>query len=140
MLDIEASVHWRCIESHGDIPHAVGRRTEAQAKRRHPAKAARRRVVEVCHRWFSRLRKRLVRYEKLERGFVAFNHIAAAIIAFRNVNLTVNMICGEVLNASGSSGLTSKEPAASMRATLPRASDYTRDFLKDWRRLSHPRL
>ncbi|WP_215870145.1 type II toxin-antitoxin system YafQ family toxin, partial [Acidithiobacillus caldus] len=31
----------------------------------------------------------------------------------------------------------SKKPAASKRANLPRASDYTKDFLKDWQRLSH---
>lgn len=33
--------------------------------------------------------------------------------------------------------MTSKKPAASKRANLPRASDYTRGFLKDWQRLSH---
>jgi mRNA interferase YafQ len=33
--------------------------------------------------------------------------------------------------------MTSKKTAASKRASLPRASDYTRDFLKDWQRLSH---
>ena len=33
--------------------------------------------------------------------------------------------------------MTSKKPAASKRANLPRASDYTKDFLKDWQRLSH---
>jgi mRNA interferase YafQ len=32
--------------------------------------------------------------------------------------------------------MTSKKPASSKRATLPRASDYTRTFLKDWTRLS----
>lgn len=32
--------------------------------------------------------------------------------------------------------MTSKKPAASKRANLPRASDYTRNFLKDWQRLS----
>jgi mRNA interferase YafQ len=32
--------------------------------------------------------------------------------------------------------MTSKRTAASKRATLPRASDYTRLFLKDWERLS----
>jgi mRNA interferase YafQ len=30
-----------------------------------------------------------------------------------------------------------KKTAASKRATLPRAADYTRTFLKDWQRLSH---
>ena len=33
--------------------------------------------------------------------------------------------------------MTSKKPAASKRANLLRASDYTKDFLKDWQRLSH---
>ncbi len=33
--------------------------------------------------------------------------------------------------------MTSKRPAASKRAPLPRASDYARSFLKDWERLSH---
>ena len=33
--------------------------------------------------------------------------------------------------------MTSKKPPASKRTSLPRASDYTKDFLKDWQRLSH---
>lgn len=33
--------------------------------------------------------------------------------------------------------MTSKKTAASKRAALPRASDYTKPFLKDWERLSH---
>ena len=33
--------------------------------------------------------------------------------------------------------MTSKKPAASKRANLPRASDYTKEFQKDWVRLSH---
>ena len=82
------------IESHGYIPHVVSRNKEALAKRRDPTNKARRWVVEVCHSWFNRFRKLLVRYEKLERSFVALNHIAAAIIAFRKVKLTVNIIYG----------------------------------------------
>lgn len=82
------------IDSHGYIPHVVDRRKEAAAKRRQPWKKARRWVVEVCHSWFNRFRKLLVRYEKLERSFLALNHLAAAIIAFRNVPLKVNVIYG----------------------------------------------
>ena len=82
------------IASHGYIPHVVDRSQEADAKRRHPTKKARRWVVEVCHSWFSRFRKLLVRYEKLERSFLALNHIAAAIIAFRKVPLKINIIYG----------------------------------------------
>jgi hypothetical protein len=51
-------------------------------------------VVEVCHSWFNRFRKLLARYEKLERSFVALNHLAAAIIAFRKVPLGINIIYG----------------------------------------------
>jgi transposase len=51
-------------------------------------------VVEVCHSWFNRFRKLLVRYEKLERSFAALNHLAAAIIAFRKVPAEVNIIYG----------------------------------------------
>jgi transposase len=72
----------------------VDRRKEADNKRRNPKKKARRWVVEVCHSWFNRFRKLLVRYEKLERSFLALNHLAAAIIAFRKVPLRVNIIYG----------------------------------------------
>ena len=82
------------IESHGYIPHVASRRQEADAKRRSPKNKARRWVVEVCHSWFNRFRKLLVRYEKLERSFVALNHLAAAIIAFRKIESTVNIIYG----------------------------------------------
>jgi IS5 family transposase len=84
----------RIIEWHGYIPHVVDRRQESRAKRRHPDKKARRWVVEVCHSWFNRFRKLLVRYEKLDRSFMALNHLAAAIIAFRKVPLAVNIIYG----------------------------------------------
>lgn len=33
--------------------------------------------------------------------------------------------------------MTSKKSAPSKRAPLPRASNYTKSFLKDWERLSH---
>ena len=33
--------------------------------------------------------------------------------------------------------MASKKPAASKRASLPRASDYTKEFQRDWLRLSH---
>lgn len=45
-------------------------------------------------RSFNQFRKLLVRYEKLERSFVALNPIAAAIIALRKVKLTINAIYG----------------------------------------------
>jgi putative transposase len=80
------------IKEHGYIPHVGDRRQEADRKRRDPKKKARRWVVEVCHSWFNRFRKLLVRYEKLERSFMELNRPAAAIIAFRKVPADVNNI------------------------------------------------
>ena len=88
---------WRALESikaHGYIPHVVDRGNEAAAKRRDRTRKARRWVVEVCHSWFNRFRKLLVRYEKLDRSFMALNHLAAAISASRNVKLAMNIIYG----------------------------------------------
>ena len=78
----------------GYIAYVVSRPKEVEAKRRNPNKKARRWIVEVCHSWINRFRKLLVRYEKLERSFVALNHLAAAIIAFRKVPLEINIIYG----------------------------------------------
>ena len=44
-------------------------------------------MVEVCHSWFNRFRKLLVRYDKFERSFVA-------LIAFHKVSLKINIIHG----------------------------------------------
>jgi putative transposase len=82
------------IEAHGYIPHVVDRRREDEDKARNPWKKPRRWVVEVCHSWFNRFRKLLVRYEKLHRSYMALNHLAAAVIAFRKVPAKVNVIYG----------------------------------------------
>lgn len=82
------------INQHGYIPHVVDRKREAANKKRNPKNKARRWIVEVCHSWFNRFRKLLVRYEKLHRSFMALNHLAAGIIAFRKVKLRVNIIYG----------------------------------------------
>lgn len=84
----------RIILAHGYIPHVVGRKCEADQKKRTPQKKARRWVVEACHGWFNRFRKLLVRYEKLEHTFLALNHLAAAIITLRKITLPVNIIYG----------------------------------------------
>ena len=84
----------KVIVDRGYIAHMVARRKEADIKRCDSNKKARRWVVEVCHSRFNRFRKLLVRYEKLERSFLALNHLAAAIIAFRKVALRVSVIYG----------------------------------------------
>lgn len=48
----------------------------------------------MAHSWFNRFRKLLVRYEKLERSYLALYHLAAAIIVFRKVPMKANIIYG----------------------------------------------
>lgn len=48
----------------------------------------------LCHSWFHRFRKLLVRYEKLRRSFIALNHLTAAVIALRKVTADVGIIYG----------------------------------------------
>ena len=84
----------KVIEEHGYISHVKGRVQEASELKRRPEKKARRWVVEVAHSCFNRFRKLLVRYEKLDRSFLALNHLAASIIAFRKIKLDVNIIYG----------------------------------------------
>ena len=82
------------IKQHGYIPHIKGRGQEAKELKRKPGHKARRWIVEVAHSWFNRFRKLLVRYEKLDRSFLALNHLAASIIAFRKIKLDVSIIYG----------------------------------------------
>ena len=94
MLAIPAN--WRCASSKNTATFhtSKGGVKKPKEKRRHPTKRARRWIVEVAHSWFNRFRKLLVRYEKLEHSFLGLNHLAAAIIAFRKVPLTINIIYG----------------------------------------------
>lgn len=73
-------------------PHVRPRGVER--KQRVVGKRARRWVVEVAHSWFTRFRKLLVRYEKLHRSYVALSMLAAAIITFRRIPATINIIYG----------------------------------------------
>lgn len=82
------------IEAHRYIAHVASRHQEHERKQRDPRKKPRRWVVEVAHSWFTRFRKLLVRYEKLHRSYMALNHLAAAIIAFRKVPGSQNIIYG----------------------------------------------
>ena len=84
----------RAIQEHGYIPHVKGRGQETAELERDPTKKARRWIVEVTHKWFNRFRKLLVRYEKLERYFLALNYLAAAIIAFRKVPMVIKITYG----------------------------------------------
>ena len=84
----------KIIKEHDYIPQVKGRRQEASELNGDPKKKARRWVVEVAHSWFNRFCKLLVRYEKLDRSFIALNHLASPIMASRKIKLDVNIIYG----------------------------------------------
>jgi transposase len=71
----------------GYTPHVRPRGEEKLEKERTPGFKARRWVVEVCHSWFNRFRKLIIRYEKLHVTHMALLHLAAAIIALRKVGV-----------------------------------------------------
>ena len=82
------------IEKHGSLPHVKGRGQEAGELKRDPRKKARRWMVEVTRSRFNHFRNPLVRYEKPDRSFLTPNHLAAAIMAFRNIKLKGNIVYG----------------------------------------------
>jgi putative transposase len=53
------------------------------AASRDPLKRPRRWVVERLHSWLNRSRRLLVRWEKLERTYLAFVHLACALLCFQ---------------------------------------------------------
>jgi putative transposase len=55
----------------------------ANARSPDPAKRPRRWVVERLHSWLNRSRRLLVRWEKLERTYLAFVQLACALLCFR---------------------------------------------------------
>jgi putative transposase len=74
--------------SRGYTPHIPPKRRAAQPlpppgdPDRHPP---RRWVVEVCHRWFNRFRRLLVRWEKKAANSLAFVQLAAILIVYRKL-------------------------------------------------------
>jgi putative transposase len=85
------AAHQQMLER-GYTPHVRPR--GAEKKQRAKGTRARRWVVEVAHSWFTRFRKLLVRYEKLHRSYEALTMLAAAIITFRHIPATINIIYG----------------------------------------------
>jgi transposase len=82
------------IQERDYIPHVRARGEEIEAKARNPNHKVRRWVVEACHCWFNRFCKRLVRYEKTDRSYMALVMIACSIIALRRVSGEMNIIYG----------------------------------------------
>jgi len=67
------------------VPHIRPRGEEVEEKARNPDFKPKRWVVEVCHSWFNRFRKILVRYEKMERSYLGLLMLAASVIVFRKI-------------------------------------------------------
>jgi len=75
----------REIEDRGYVPHVRPRGEEIAEKDKNPDFKARRWVVEVCHSWFNRFRKLLVRYEKMDRSYLGLLMLAASVIVLRKI-------------------------------------------------------
>lgn len=74
-------------EQRGYIAHIRPRGEDrAHARSSDPAKKPRRWVVERLHSWLNRSRRLLVRWEKLERTYRAFLHLACALLCFQLVD------------------------------------------------------
>ncbi len=63
--------------------HIRARGEEARALKRHAGARARRWVVERTHRWMTRFRRVLLRWDKKGETSLGFLHFACALIAFR---------------------------------------------------------
>ena len=69
----------------GFTAHIRGRGEEAQEIKRKARFKARRWVVERTHSWMNRFRRILIRWEKKASNYIAFLHLACAIITWRSV-------------------------------------------------------
>jgi putative transposase len=75
----------REIEERGYISQVRPRGEEIEEKDKNPDFKPKRWVVEVCHSWFNRFRKILVRYEKMDRSYLGLLRLTAAVIVFRKI-------------------------------------------------------
>jgi putative transposase len=71
------------------IAHMRSRGEERQEKHPIPGSRARREVVEVCHSWFNRFRKILVRFEKKLATPLAWLQLACADIVLKRAEVFV---------------------------------------------------
>lgn len=75
------------VAEFGFTAHIRARGEEAKSLREKAGEKARRWVVERTHSWFNRFRRLLIRWEKKPENYVAFLHLASAIIAWRGAGL-----------------------------------------------------
>jgi putative transposase len=72
------------VTARGYVPHVRPRHEDkAHARSADPTKRPRRWVVERLHSWLNRSRRLLVRWEKLQRTYEAFLHLACAFVCFQ---------------------------------------------------------
>jgi putative transposase len=77
-------VIWQTVREQGYEPHIRPQRQErTNAGSPDPLKRPRRWVVEGLHSWLNRSRRLLVRWEKLQRTYEAFLHLACALLCFQ---------------------------------------------------------
>jgi putative transposase len=77
-------VIWQTVREQGYEPPIRPQRQErATAGSADPLKQPRRWVVERLHSWLNRSRRLLVRWEKLQRTYEAFVHLACALLCFQ---------------------------------------------------------
>ena len=75
------------IAEFGFTAHIHARGEEAQKIKHEAGFRARRWVVERTHSWMNRFRRILIRWEKLAATYLAFLHLACAIITWRATGL-----------------------------------------------------
>ena len=75
------------VAQFGFTAHIHARGEEAQKIKRETGFRARRWVVERTHSWMNRFRRILIRWEKLAKTYLAFVHLACAIITWRAAGL-----------------------------------------------------
>jgi putative transposase len=75
------------VAEFGFTAHIRSRGEEASQIKREASFRARRWVVERTHSWMNRFRQILVRWEKLAKTYLAFLHLACAIITWRATGL-----------------------------------------------------
>jgi putative transposase len=75
----------------------------ANARSTDPLKRPRRWVVERLHSWLNRSRRLLVRWEKLDRTYLAFVHLACALLCFQQCarSRSLAAACAQAAGQSG---------------------------------------
>jgi putative transposase len=75
------------VAEFGSTAHIRERGEETVAIRREPGFRARRWVVELTHSWMNRIHHLLIRWEKRAQTYLAFLHLACAVITWRALGL-----------------------------------------------------